>query len=91
MKKIRVTNYFDVWGNKKDGWEVNNLCHDDYSVRSNFDIWNKKAVLRFLKRIDFLNKTVRMASLDWEATNRGFIIDQHSDGCPVCSVEEVME
>lgn len=21
-----VTNYFDVWGNAKDGWEVNNQC-----------------------------------------------------------------
>lgn len=87
MMKISVTNYFDVWGNKKDGWEVNNWCADEYTVRK-FDIFDKQAVLRFLKRIDFLLPSVRVKSLTWEDTDRGWIIDQASDGCPVCFVEE---
>lgn len=26
MDKYRVIDYFDVWGNAEDGWEVNNLA-----------------------------------------------------------------
>lgn len=26
MPTYSLINYFDVWGNAKDGWEVNNLC-----------------------------------------------------------------
>lgn len=28
MKTWTVINYFDVWGNAKDGWEVNNQCKE---------------------------------------------------------------
>jgi hypothetical protein len=26
MIEYKLINYFDVWGNEEDGWEVNNLC-----------------------------------------------------------------
>ena len=84
--KILVTNYFDVWGNKKEGWEVNNCCHDVYNVRR-FDPYNKAATLRFLKRIDFLKKSVRLASLSIEEAENALYISQSRDGCPVCAVE----
>lgn len=82
---VTVTNYFDVWGNAREGWEVNNQCHDEYKVRK-FDIYSRKAVLRFLKRINFLKKTVRLASIRWEETDSGYFLDAASNGCPVCEV-----
>ena len=82
---VTVTDFFDVWGNARDGWEVNNQCHDDYTVRK-FNIYNRAAVLRFLKRIKFIKKTVRLASITWECTDRGYFLDQSSNGCPVCEV-----
>lgn len=32
MARFQVINYFDVWGNSRDGWEVNNLCREDVVV-----------------------------------------------------------
>ena len=84
-KIITVTNYFDVWGNAKEGWEVNNCCHDEYEYRGKLE--SRKDCLKFLKKIDFLKKTVRIASIQWEETGRGWILDQASNGCPVCMVE----
>lgn len=64
--KAEFTNYFDVWGNKKDGWEVNNLC-----VRFVADIepceMNDRDLLRLLKAQRFLKKECRTNQLlfDW--------------------------
>ena len=35
--KVLVTDFFDVWGNSKDGWEVNNLCRNVYNTRYKLD------------------------------------------------------
>lgn len=32
--KYKLIDYFDVWGNPEDGWEVNNLC----TVKENIEI-----------------------------------------------------
>ena len=90
--KIRITNYFDVWGNAKDGWEVNNLCHDEYTVRK-VDLYNKKALLRLLKRLNYLKKNVRTNQLDIDGfsyENR-IEISQRSNYCQLFAIEEVLE
>ena len=52
--KVLVTDFFDVWGNSHDGWEVNNQCHDVYNTRFKLD--SRKSCLKFLKSIDYLKK-----------------------------------
>ena len=81
---LEVTDFFDVWGNKKDGWEVNNQCHDYYKVRK-MEL-TRKSVLRFLKRIDFIKKTVRIDSIKWEEMDSGYILNTR-EYCPVCIIE----
>ena len=48
-----LRNYFDVWGNEKDGWEVNNSCieFDDLNIS---DDATEKEILKYLKDINFL-------------------------------------
>ena len=48
-----LRNYFDVWGNETDGWEVNNSCieFDDLVIS---DESTNKEILSFLKLIGFL-------------------------------------
>ena len=29
MNQYKLIDYFDVWGNQEDGWEVNNMCTVD--------------------------------------------------------------
>ena len=48
-----LINYFDVWGNEKDGWEVNNLCTEETGIIITNDATDKE-ILNFLVRIGFL-------------------------------------
>lgn len=84
MNHVCVTNYFDVWGNKKEGFTVNNWCHDVYDTKSAME--TKDQFLRFLKRINFLIETVRKNSLIWEDLDSGYVL-YDKDYCPICMVE----
>jgi len=63
--RLRLVNYFDVWGNEKDGWDVNNAC-EEWN-----DVWtcdlDDKTLLKILKSTGFLQKHVRTNQLifDW--------------------------
>lgn len=48
-----LINYFDVWGNAKDGWEVNNLCTEETGITITDDA-SEKDILNCLKLIGFL-------------------------------------
>ena len=65
--RLRLINYFDVWGNKKDGWDVNNACMEWD------DVWtcdlDDKTLLKILKNTDFLQKHVRINQIDFEWVN----------------------
>jgi len=83
--KIEFVDFWDVWGNPKDGWEVNNLSRNEYTSRK-FDIWNRKKVLKWLKRIKYLKKTVREKSIEWKETDEGYILYQANNGLPLCEI-----
>ena len=54
MNNWRLIDYFDVWGNEIDGWEVN----DAHIFKENLVFSDKstdKKILRFLERVGFLN------------------------------------
>ena len=48
-----LINYFDVWGNVKDGWDVNNLCTEKTGITITDNASNKE-ILDYLVRIGFL-------------------------------------
>lgn len=84
--KYRLINYFDVWGNKKDGYEINNLCED--AIVCFPDVPDKREILSKLKRIGFLRKSCRMASI--VETNQGdgdFIDFEDAYGRPIFRLE----
>ena len=62
--RLRLINYFDVWGNKKDGWDVNNACMEWD------DVWtcdlDDKTLLKILKNTDCLQKHVRINQINFE-------------------------
>ena len=51
--RFMLVNYFDVWGNAKDGWEVNNQCieFDDLYIT---DDCSKKEILNYLRDTGYL-------------------------------------
>ena len=47
--KIEIVDYFDVWGNEKDGWEVNDvIIHRDVEIETSEDIFEKLIDLRLI-------------------------------------------
>lgn len=54
MSKYNLINYFDVWGNEEEGYEVNNLCIEERDIVITDDATDKD-ILEFLVAIGFLN------------------------------------
>ena len=51
--KYELINYFDVWGNAEDGWEVNNQCVEFRDLIITEDA-SDKDILNYLVDIGFL-------------------------------------
>ena len=54
MSKYRLINYTDVWGNKMDGYEINNQCIEFDDLIISEDASNKD-ILKYLHGIGFFN------------------------------------
>nr|DAN68017.1 MAG TPA: hypothetical protein [Caudoviricetes sp.] len=83
--KYRLINYFDVWGNEEDGYEVNDLCVEETGIFIADDSTDQE-VLNLLVRIGFLTTD------DPEKVcviNNGDMIEIESveDGCPLGRLE----
>jgi hypothetical protein len=84
--KYRVINYFDVVGNRKDGYEVNNLC--EYAVVEFKEYPSKRDVMEKMKEIGFFKKSVRLASfVDIGLGDAEFIEYEDRFGRPVFRLE----
>jgi hypothetical protein len=61
--KYEVINYFDVWGNKTDGWEVNNQCAEGYILVTDYTDYEE--LVGHLKAMDLLHYEVKPEELEW--------------------------
>ena len=64
VHKYVLINYFDVWGNENDGWEINNQCVecDDLCIREDS---TPKEICEYLRKAGYLN-TSDMRKLEVE-------------------------
>ena len=62
----RLINYFDVWGNCKDGWEINNQCVEMEDLNLTEDATNKD-ICEYLKKTGYLKTSDmrRLAVIDY--------------------------
>ena len=64
-RKYQLINYFDVWGNEKEGYEVNNQCieFNDWYIAD--DATNKE-ILEFLVKSGYLKTSdMRQVKIEW--------------------------
>lgn len=56
MSVYKLIDYFDVWGNEEDGWEVNNLCslEEEYGLLIITDDSTDEKIIEFLIKIGYL-------------------------------------
>lgn len=48
-----LIDYFDVWGNETEGWQVNNLCKIEEKIFIDPDSTDEE-IIKFLIKIDYL-------------------------------------
>ena len=69
MSKYTLVNYFDVWGNEEEGYEINNLCNEAEGITITDDA-SEKDILKYLVQIGFLTtsdrRKVRIDTTDWD-------------------------
>ena len=85
--RYSLVNYTDVWGNKEDGYEINNQCveFDDLYLADSLKI---KDILKYLKGIGFLT-TDDMRRFDVADYGDGYEIYAKKDLVPLCRLEIV--
>ena len=94
MPKFRVWTY-DVWGNAKDGYEVNDrreltdYFHDDKLLQVPDD--SDDTVIRALKDRGWLKKTAQKRWLDIQGDGSSISIDVRRDGYPLLGLELIEE
>lgn len=93
MKKFnyRLVDYFDVWGNEEDGFEVNNLCVvEEVKIELDEDSTHQN-IIDILKEQNYLKQTVKLSDFDvWD----DFEMIEFSDvnnGMPLFRLELVIE
>ncbi|NTV79593.1 MAG: hypothetical protein HGA25_10795 [Clostridiales bacterium] len=92
-KEYKIIHYFDVWGNSKDGYEVNNSCLHNESAfvteeeGDNFALCIQDA----LKKADFFHKKVnrRQWCIDWNCSDKDHIEIETRKGIPLCRLESI--
>ena len=80
-----LINYFDVWGNKKDGYEVNNQCEEgnDFYIS---DDSNAKEIIQFLKLSGFLSSKADLRTVLVDFVEYGYEIYSKKNRMPLFSL-----
>lgn len=54
-----LINYFDVWGNEEDGWDVNDLSRDETDIYISDDLTDEEIVDYLIDEVGFLSPQAR--------------------------------
>ena len=86
-RNFTLVNYFDVWGNPEDGWEVNNLCKERENLRIS-NTATQSDILALLKGVGFIQEQVNLDDVNFSVWDKDMIeLEQASDGRPLCRLE----
>jgi hypothetical protein len=81
MIRVRLVNYFDVWGSEADEWQVNNLCVEWERYVPDLE---DETLLQLLIAEGFLRPDVRLDQIDFAWIGPEMVeIEQAADGLPL--------
>lgn len=77
---------YDVWGNARDGYEVNDIYYYPYDVEIQCDPTDKQ-IIQALKEAGVIGKYDRYATYEihWGDENHAYV-NRVRDGFPVCEL-----
>ena len=89
VNRYRLIDYFDVWGNATDGWQVNNSIRVEDDIILSEDITDEE-IIDFLIQIEYLKpearENVHLESYD----NEMIEIVQTKDDYPIGRLEMIV-
>jgi hypothetical protein len=92
MKQKRYTLWsYDVWGNARDGWEVNDrscLSREFIVEHSTDDGPTDSEMLEALKECGYVKHSATTADVEFEWTDNGYEVSETSNGFPLYGLEE---
>ena len=89
--KVELATY-DVWGNARDGYEVNAAYRAGTFEDDKLDLNNDRSIMEFLKRIGYLNKYAKLKSIEVEGDPEFSIyINDAKDGYPLWELRQVTD
>ena len=89
--KVELATY-DVWGNAKDGYEVNAAYTAGTFEDDKLNLDSDRSIMEFLKRIGYLNKYAKLKSLEIEGEPEFSIyIGAAKDGYPLWEIRQVTD
>ena len=83
--KCELFDYYDVWGNVKDGWEVMNASREYIFYMS--DKFTDEDIIKKLIDIEYLEPDVTMESLEIWNVGDIFEVFKADDGLPLFRIE----
>jgi hypothetical protein len=89
-KKINVWDIYsyDVWGNSRDGYEVNDTFKSGYEIELPED-YSDVQLLKAMKDSGFIKKTVKLSQLSIDGDGESYInIDEAKNGRPFCELRK---
>jgi hypothetical protein len=83
-----IIDYFDVWGNQEEGWQVNNERNTgiEVSIPLPDDEWKEDDTIEKLKSVGFLSENASIDNIEvvWNDEERAEILEKETDkplGC----------
>ena len=84
--KAQIINYYDVWGNEQDGFDVN-----DVSMFGRFEVekeWGDNSeLLEWLKAVDFIQDHASLEDIKIEWNDGAIELTEDRSGMPLGRVE----
>ena len=88
VNHYKLIDYFDVWGNATDGWEVNDLTTVEDDIVITEDSTDEE-IIDFLVRIDYLKPEVKELVYLESYDNEMIEIVQTKDDYPIGRLEMI--
>jgi len=84
MKFVVYT--YDVWGNRKDGYEVNDVCASGIEI--NLRRTDNKSIINTLKKEDYIRKCLHVSSFSITGEDYHTLYIYYKD-YPVCELKRI--
>ena len=88
MKKVRVWS-LDVWGNEKEGFEVNDRSEiEQHEVADDFFVMENKKIVRWLKENGLIKRGIHTSSIEIDGDGETYLyIDDRRNGRPEYQID----